>query len=207
MAPIRILRYGLIAAFGAAVIAGCSIGPQPRAAQTEYDFGPMPAQPAGAPRIREPVLVPEVTAPAWLDTSAMVYRLAYQDVASPRAYANSRWVMPPAALLTARLRSRLAQESAAGVLTPEDNARADVVLRVELTEFSQRFDAPGSSHAVVQVRASLIRGQRLAAQREFVVRKPAAAADAAGAAAAFSAAADEALDAVVNWAAGALAKH
>jgi len=206
MAHTRILAFRLGAVVAAAIVAGCSIGPQQRPAQTEYDFRPAPAQLAASPRIREPVLVPEVTAPAWLDTNAMVYRLAYQDVASPRAYANSRWVMPAPALFTARLRDRLARESAAGVLAPEDNARADAVLRVELTEFAQVFSAPGSSEAVVQLRASLIRGQKLAAQRTFVARKPAATADAPGAAAAFSAAADEAIDAVAVWTAEALLK-
>jgi cholesterol transport system auxiliary component len=206
MAHTRILGLRVVAVFAAAIVAGCSIGPQQRPAQTEYDFGPPPAHSGASPRIREPVLVPEVTAPAWLDTNAMGYRLAYQDAASPRAYANSRWVAPPPALMTARLRGRLAGESAAGVLAPEDNARADAVLRVELTEFAQVFSAPGSSEAVVQVRASLVRGQKLAAQRTFVARKPAATADAAGAAAAFSAAADEAVEAVVAWTAEALRK-
>ena len=206
MRHIDIVRNLSVAACAAVLAAGCSLAPQPRATQTEYDFGPLPTQATGAPRIREPVLVPEITAPAWLDTNAMVYRLAYQDVASPRAYANSRWVMPPAALMTTRLRSRLAQESAAGVLAPDDNARADAVLRVELMEFSQVFDAPGTSQVLVQVRASLIRGQKLAAQRSFVVRKPTATADAAGAAAAFAGSADEAVDAVVAWTAGVLAK-
>ena len=172
----------------------------------EYDFGPPPTQAAAASRIREPVLVPDLSTPAWLDTNAMVYRLAYQDAASPRTYANSRWVMPPAALVTVRLRSRLAQESTVGVLAPDDNARADAILRVEMLEFSQVFDAPGSSQVLVQLRASVIRGQTLAAQRSFVVRRPAATADAPGAAAAFSGAADEAVEAVVAWTAGVLVK-
>jgi cholesterol transport system auxiliary component len=206
MTRIHMLRAWVIAAGTALLAAGCSIGPQPRATPAEYDFGPVSAQSTSAPRIREPVLVPEVTAPVWLDTNSMVYRLAYQDVASPRAYSNSRWVMPPAALLTSRLRGRLAQESAAGVLAPEDNARADAVLRVELVEFSQVFDAPGSSQVLVQLRASLIRGQKLAAQRTFVARKAAATGDAPGAAAAFVGAADEAVEAVVTWTAGVLAK-
>jgi cholesterol transport system auxiliary component len=204
LSPVRARAATL--ALAALLAAGCGIVPQPRPLPAEYDFGPPAAAAAEKGRIREPVLVPEVTAPAWLDTPSMVYRLAYQDAASPRHYANSRWVMPPAALVTARLRSRIAQESAAGVLTPEDNTRADAVLRVELVEFSQVFDAPGSSQVVVQLRASLIRGQKLAAQRSFVVRRAATTADAAGAAAAFAAASDEAIDALVGWTAGSLAK-
>lgn len=181
--------------------AGCSLVPQPRAVDVEYDFGPVPLSTAPTPRFREPVLVPDVTAPAWLDGYGIVYRLAYQDAATPRAYANSRWVTPPQALVTARLRARVARESTVGVVAPGDNVRADLALRVELLEFSQVFASKEAADVVVQMRATAIRGQRLAGQRTFEARRPAPTPDAAGAAAALTQATDALLDEVVAWAA------
>jgi cholesterol transport system auxiliary component len=189
----------------AALLAGCSVLPQPAAPASEFDFGPAMPGAQAAPRIAQTVLVPEVGAPAWMDSGHLVYRLAYRDGVGPRVYSNSRWVMPPAALYTARLRERVAAASA-GVVAPGDNARYDAALRLELVEFSQVFDAADASRALVQVRATLIRDQKLAAQRTFGAERKAATPDAAGGAAALAAAAEESIDAVVRWTAQTLAK-
>lgn len=185
---------------------GCSLAPQPRALDAEYDFGPVSAATLPAPRLREPVLVADVTAPGWLDSPALVYRLAYQTPASPRAYSNSRWVAPPAALLTARLRERVAAASLAGVVAPGDNVRADVVLRVELVEFAQSFASAQSAEVRVQLRASVVRDQRLLAQRPFTAQRAAPTPDAAGAAGALTLASDALLDEIVAWTAATIGK-
>jgi hypothetical protein len=46
----------------------------------------------------------DVSAPAWLDSPSITYRLAYLDAARPQAYADSRWVASPAELIAVRLR-------------------------------------------------------------------------------------------------------
>jgi ABC-type uncharacterized transport system auxiliary subunit len=92
------------------------------------------------------------------------------------------------------------------VVVPGDNARYDAALRVDLVEFAQVFDTPDASRARVQVRATLIRDQKLAAQRTFTAERKAGTADAAGGAAALAAAAEESIDAVVRWTAETLAR-
>src|SRR2546427_8869744 len=88
--------------------AGCSIAPAP--AVTNYDFGPAPdGHPAQGPR--QALLVHDVSAPAWLDSPLIHYRLAYRDSARPQVYAESRWVMSPASLFTNRLRGQLSAQA------------------------------------------------------------------------------------------------
>src|SRR5712691_6229378 len=128
--------------------AACSIGPAPAPAIANYDFGPAPdGHPAQGPH--RALLVHDVGAPAWLDSSLIHYRLAYQDAARPQVYAESRWVMSPASLFTHRLRAQLSASGSGGIVQPGDGARAGYALRVELDEFTQVFDAPGKSRAVV----------------------------------------------------------
>ncbi len=189
----------VLAALAIAALAACSVLPPPPAPAAEFDFGPVRSLAPTAPRLQQTLLVPDVGAPGWMDSGHLVYRLAYRDASSPRAYANSRWVMPPAALYTGRLRERVAAATGGGVVAPGDNARYGAALRVDLLEFSQVFDAADASRALVQVRATLVRDQKVAAQRTFTVERRAATADAAGGAAALAGAAEESIEAVVRW--------
>jgi len=181
-------------------LAGCSFAPPPAPARASYDFGPAPAtQLKGA---RQALLVHDVSAPAWLDSPLIHYRLAYQDAARPLSYADSRWVMSPAALLTQRLRGQLAASGSGGIVLPGDAARAHYALRVELDEFAQVFDAPGKSRAVVRLRVSVTGNRTLLAQRDFNVERPANTPDAQGGVRALIGASDEAIDQLIGWAAG-----
>jgi len=191
-------------ALATAVAAGCSLGPQSR--QTDsYDLGPPRAQAAGGPAIAATLLLPDVSAPTWLDGNGIVYRLSYDNNARPQAYANSRWVAPPAALLTQRLRSRLAA-GAGGIVTSGDGARADYALRVELEDFSQSFSDANASRVVLRARASLVRlaDRLLVAQRVFSVERPAPTPDARGAVSALGEASDEVVENLVEWTGGQL---
>jgi cholesterol transport system auxiliary component len=170
----------------------------------EYDFGIGGATLEEPPRLRREITVAEATAPAWLDSPAILYRLAYRDAAQPRAYAESRWVAPPAALFTVQLRQRLAATTRSGVLAPGDGVRTTTMLRVELQEFSQVFDAPERSRAVVRVHAVLVSGGRLLAQTSFSVDRPAPSPDAPGGARALALAADAAIDRLIGWTADTL---
>jgi len=182
-----------------AVLTGCAIGPQARDGIANYDFGlPRSDKEAGA-RLQHDLVVAAVSAPTWMDNSGIYYRLAYQDPTRPQAYAQSRWVMPPAALLGQRLRASIARASKAGVFAPADGARADYTLRLELEEFSQVFDRADKSRAVVRLRAILIRNRGLVAQRSFGIERAAATPNAEGGVRALIAASDEAGNGLIDW--------
>ena len=182
--------------------AACSLAPSGRDEVAAYDFGTAAAR-EGGPRLRQPLLVYEVSGPAWMDTASIHYRLAYRDASRPQAYAGSRWVMPPAALLTIRLRQRLAG-AGGGVILPADGLRTPVALRVELDEFTQVFDAEDRSRAVVRLRASLVGARALIAQKGFSVDQAAASQDAEGGVRALTAASDEVLEQLLDWVAASL---
>ena len=178
--------------------AGCSFTPAPTPPVAQFDFGPVPA---GNPTqtLRHPLVIYDVSAPAWLDSPSIYYRLAYEDAARPQAYADSRWVASPAELIATRLRGRLAASGKGGIVHPADGARASYALRVELNEFTQVFDAPGQSRAVVRMRASVLGSRALIAQKNFNVERSVGTPDAEGGVRALIAASDEALDQLVAW--------
>jgi cholesterol transport system auxiliary component len=189
-------------AFAALVLvlacAGCSVAPNPAAPAATYDFGPAPTGKADQ-RLRQALLVPDVSAPAWLDSPSIRYRLAYQDAARPESYSDSRWVMSPVALFTSRLRGQLAASTSAGIVQPGDGARPVYALRVEMDEFTQVFDAPGKSRAVVRIRASILSNRSLVAQRNFDLERPAQSGDAEGGVRALIGASDEVIDQLAVW--------
>ena len=193
-----IRRKIIVLALTATALAGCALGSQGPQADS-YDLGPSPARPATAAATRPVLMVPEVAAPAWLDGQGIVYRLAYENDARPQAYANSRWVAPPAALLTQRLRSRFAAN--AGVVSGVDGTRADYVLRVDLEDFSQSFTSASASSVALRARASLVRlpDRVLVAQRAFSVERATPTADARGAVTALGAASGEMIDSLADW--------
>jgi cholesterol transport system auxiliary component len=77
------------------------------------------------------------------------------------------------------------------------------MLRIELEEFSQVFDTATQSWGLLRLRATLLDnmqgGEKLLAQRTFVIRKPAPAPDATGGAQALAAATDAAADEIGQW--------
>jgi cholesterol transport system auxiliary component len=191
---------GQIAAVALGLACGaCGISPISTPPEvTQYDFGPMPEKKA-AQGLRQPLLVYDVSAPAWLDSPFIYYRLSYQLAARPQAYADSRWVGSPAELITGRVRARLASSGKGGIIHPADGTRASYALRVELDEFTQVFEAPGQSSAVVRLRASVLGKNALIAQKSFSVERPASTPDAEGGVRALIDASDEAVDQLVAW--------
>ena len=195
----RIERAGRLLSAAVLLLGACSIGPAATDPPVTYDLGPPVAKGSRQGGIQATLVVPGVAAPAWLDHSGIAYRLGYHDPSRHQVYANSRWMAAPAALLTQRLRSRIAQ-SATGVVAGGEGVRADYALHVELEDFSQFFTAPESSRVAVAARASLVRlaDRTLRAQRSFLVQRPAAP-DAAGAAAALAEASDALIRELVAW--------
>ena len=182
------------------LLSACAVGPSTRETPMVFDFGPPVAQTTEAKIIRASVMLQGFTAPAWLDTMALGYRLAYQEPARQRAYANSRWAGTPAALLTQRLRARLAAASEGGVIAG-GGVRADYLLQLELDEFSHVFDTAERSRGLLVVRATLVSQARhaLIAQRTFTIERNAASADAIGGIHALVAASDALMEALVAW--------
>ncbi len=185
---------------------GCALGPEKRDPPAVFDLGPQRAYPAAKPVINATLLISPVSASPWLDSPNILYRLAYRDAGRPEAYAQHRWAMSPALLLTERLRGRFATATR-GVVGIQDGARADYSLRIELEDFSQSFDAAESSKASVRLRASLIdlNTRALHAQRSFNVERPAAP-NAPGAAQSLAAASDAVVEELVAWATQSLKK-
>ena len=186
--------------------AGCSLGPEKRDPPTVFDLGPHRAYTAGAPAINATLLIPPVSASPWLDNPNIYYRLTYRDASRPDAYAQNRWTLSPALLLTERLRARFAAVSR-GVVTVQDGAIADYALRIDLEDFSQSFDDAQTSKVTVRLRASLISvsTRALHAQRSFSVDRSAAP-NAPGAAQSLAAAGDAVIEELAAWTAQNLKK-
>lgn len=182
-----------------ALLAGCAVGPQTRAGMASYDFGLPRTDKEASPRLQQDLVVAEVSAPGWMDNSGIYYRLAYRDATRPEAYSLSHWVMPPGALLGQRMRANIARASSAGVFVPADGVRASYTLRLELEEFSQVFDAPDKSRAVLHLRASLIRQHAIVAQQSFNIEHAAATPNAEGGVRALIAASDAAGEKLIGW--------
>jgi cholesterol transport system auxiliary component len=205
------------------LLGACSL-PRPAAPPQVYDFGPGARQQPISNRMA--ALPPlELSAPranAALSGQAVLYRLTYADAQALKPYTLARWSMPPAQLIDQRLREQLGQRravlgtgelmptptarrgaSAAAAMAPSTSTATPMNLRLELEEFSQLFDTPEQSHALLRLRATLTRrsaaGDSLLAQRSFVVQLAAATPDAAGGVRALAAAADQAISDIERW--------
>jgi cholesterol transport system auxiliary component len=190
-------------------LAACSAVPEKPTRANLYDFGPVSAAAAEtkAPAL-PPLVLAEVEAVGALDGTAMLYRLGYADDHELRPYAQARWSASPAQLVRQRLRLQLGRDRA--VLDTNESASlartgrlAPRVLHVEVEEFSHWFESQTASWGLLRLRATVLdnspAGEHLLAQRSFVVRKPARAADAAGGAEALAAATDDAAEQIRQW--------
>jgi len=131
-------------------LSGCAFSPAP-VRPAVFDFGPMVAS-ASARAPLAPLVVGEVEASPALDSTAVLYRLAYVNAQQLQPYALARWSMTPAQLLRQRLREHLGAQRA--LLNPGDRVAQDPssqstaspkALRLELEEFSQWFESPDQS--------------------------------------------------------------
>jgi len=165
----RILsRAGIFSA--TCLMAACSLWPAQPPLPQVHDFGPTPAldhKNIAALQLN----LDAVTAPAWLASDAIHYRLLYDDPTAFRSYANHRWVTPPAELLTARIQYLLSQHAAA-----DSNVRSVYMLSANLLEFEQDFGTAHAAQVSVAVIVSMRRssdGQIIAAH-QFVMMQSAA---------------------------------
>lgn len=194
----------------AVALAACSSLPDKPSRPVSYDFGAGLLTPStqDVSRVLPPIALADIDSAGVPDTAAITYRLQYTDAQQLRPYANARWALPPAQLVRQRLRERLGVNRP--VLDADDllsqkriEGRLPRILRLQLEEFSQVFDSPGRSEGVLRLRATLVdnapEGESFVGQRVFVLRKPAASADAAGGVQALTAATDAAGDEIEAW--------
>ena len=186
-------------------LTACALPSAPPRA-TVYDFGPGALSLAPTNRMAPlpPLALAEVEANAALDSTAVLYRLAYTDALVLRPYAQARWSMAPAQLVRQRVREHLSLRRA--VLNPGESAAAGtspVMLRLELEEFSQLFESTTASTGLVRLRATVLQaagaGEKLIGQKTFIVQSPAPSADAAGGARALTTATDAAVLELDQW--------
>jgi len=199
---------------------GCSVLDKPTRA-TMYDFGPgelatqalasppaAAAVPASAPALSPLAIADIATSGGALENQAVLYRLGYVDDQQLRPYSQARWTMPPAQLVRQRMRERLSQQRVVlnareGVALNRSQNTNLPMLRLELEEFSQLFSAPDASIGLIRLHATLVditpAGERLVAQRNLSVQRPATSADAAGGVRALTAATDAAIDELDQW--------
>ncbi|SFU55970.1 cholesterol transport system auxiliary component [Nitrosomonas eutropha] len=184
----------------AVLLTGCTLTPKVRSSISVYDLGPSSAIAPGASLSSQATIqIANITAPVWLDTQSIHYRLAYHDPARIYTYADSRWNAPPAELLTERLR----QYFATGNIDRhhKDDTPVNYLLKIDLGEFTQIFNTPGNSQVIVQLRASLYEPtSRLPiAHQSFLGRQETQTADAAGSVTAFIQVSDNLLNELVQW--------
>jgi cholesterol transport system auxiliary component len=196
----------------ALALGACSALPDKPVRAAMYDFGPGPLQAmpvAGTARLPALALA-EIESSISLDSTAILFRLAYADAQQLQPYALARWSMPPAQLFQQRLRDTLSRSRVVlhagegpALNRGENQGVLPPVLRLELEEFSQLFDAPARSVGLVRLRATLVQvtvsGDKLLAQRSFTLQSPAPSPDAAGGVRALTAASDAAVMALDEW--------
>lgn len=182
----------------AAALSGCFSQPrQPEPAV--YDLGIVAGNKVVQSSVSaEPAVVRvRVSAPSWLDNTAMHYRLLYEDELRMLTYAYARWAAPPAELLEQRLRQQLAERAAARPL----GSATVYLLHVELEEFVQVFETPSLSFARVTVRVRLSGAATEDAAFSEQVAAPTP--DAAGGVRALAAATGALSSRIIDWTAGA----
>jgi cholesterol transport system auxiliary component len=159
-----------------------------------HDFG---EQFGNLPAFGIPIATVEVRASSWLDVPTQLYRLAYADNTRRHAYAGSRWVAAPGALLERSLQRRIA-------FAQPELGGPGCRLVVALDELEQRFETPQTSQVVLEARATLLplHGEAALAKRAFRIARAAPTPDARGGVAATREAAQTLGDELAQWLGG-----
>ncbi|MBR0565278.1 membrane integrity-associated transporter subunit PqiC [Azoarcus sp. L1K30] len=102
----------------------------------------------------------QVVSPSWLASSAMQYRLLWDQPARRRVFVESRWVATPSELV-----GRSLERALLGTNARPNECR----LKIELDEFAQVFETADKSRVELVARATWLaaRGERPLARRSF----------------------------------------
>lgn len=178
------------------LLAGCSSAP---VAPLRYDLGGAPSAVTDQAACTLPALtLIDVAAPGTLDNDLMLYRLLYANDQQIQAYGGHRWSMPPAQLLTQRVKAQLADHGVTLLDTGVATSNG-IQLRLVLNDFSQYFSDPSHSYGQITVRATLLRGRSLIAQSTFKQQTPATSPDAPAGAQALRSGSDTVINALTSW--------
>jgi len=186
----------VLMALMAGLTSACSLLSPADPPKTAFDFGPSEGSHVVLTGMSQPFVVREVTAPSWMDDSAMYYRLIYVNPDNPLPYRKSVWVIRPTELLTQRLRAQLSRGTAH---QSDSQAQVGYVLNGELLEFEQVFEAPGHSSGVLRLRATLEEGGH-SVDRTFTIRQVAPTPDARGGVTALIRCVDMLAQQIAEWA-------
>ena len=190
-------RRRLLAASLGLALGGCALRPQ-HEQPALYDFGidaPIPRTKLGVG-----IALAAVSANPWLQTPAIVYRLAYRDAAQLHPYARSRWAAPPAELIELRWRHALGEAAGNRFSMVADGLATDHLLRVHVEAFEQVVDSERSARALVRMLARLAStDRRRGARRVFEAVEPCPSVDAPGSVQALKIAADRAIAEMIAW--------
>ncbi|MBL8498939.1 hypothetical protein ABF87_01865 [Nitrosomonas sp. JL21] len=183
---------------------GCAAIQKAPVAIATYDFSQQSAShqnPKTFQTQKKSLLITDATVPTWLDSTAIHYRLRYHNPAQSYSYASSRWIAPPAAMLTSKIRDRIITDTQGQVIKSNTIANADYTLHIDLDELVQVFDTPDDSHGMIAIRVSLIERstRRILAQSDFKAQQESSSANAEGAVFALSAASDQLIDELIEW--------
>lgn len=186
----------------ALLLAGCTITPKTTPPVSMYDFGPIPSIASIDPILFSAnIRVEEISAPTWLNTQSIRYRLAYHNPAQAYAYANSRWVAPPAKLLTERIKQHLSGQPHQVNEVYESASMENYLLKIELEEFVQIFENQSNSRVKLSMRVSLLdqKKRSLIARQKFSGELLTMSADAAGAVTGFIKISDKLSGELIQW--------
>jgi len=172
-----------------------------RRAPAQYDLDSVGTPAAPNTRLHASIVIPAVSTPSWLRTTALIYRLDYATPSRLQSYTLSQWTAPPAELLTQRLRQQISAANSAVTLRSMASGMEGYRLDVTLEQFVQVFASAHSSRCLVTLSATLtaLRTQRALAQRSFHSEQPAPSSDAAGAVYGLTLASDACLQQIVLW--------
>jgi cholesterol transport system auxiliary component len=184
----------------AALVLLCAACVSHRAEPALYDFDSIESPADPSPKLDATIAIPEVTAPNWMRSSALYYRLDYEPPSHPQAYAHSQWASPPPDLVTLRLRELIGGVNA-GFTTPRlEGMSAGYRLEVELDEFIQAFSSSSASQCIVTLNAMVVdRNGRILGERTFHAQRIAPTANAQGAVRGLVEATDDNISQLLAW--------
>lgn len=178
-------------------LSGCASTATP-ANKTVYDLGavaaPVPA--GGVHPLASALAITDIQSNLGQSSTAMQYRLTYANAQVLQPYALASWSVPPAQLLSQRLRAVLSQRRP---VVAWGEGQTTHVLQISLEEFGQTFSAPDTSVGTVHVRATLLKGDQPLAQRDFSASVPAPTPDATGGVRALAMATQTVAQALSDW--------
>lgn len=163
-----------------------------------YDLGaPQARKGFGHFRLPKNIVLGQITATPWLRSKNIYYRFSYVSRTQLNRYTQSRWLAPPASLLSERLINAFEDRENESAFSSVKRLQ----LNLKLLRFEQIFTSPKHSHGLLEIRASLaaLNSGEILRQRIFRLDHSTATPNAAGAVNALRMEANEFIKALIRW--------